>query len=65
MDYLGLEVHSRVAVTAEHHNPRWRKPDRDRPGGNFFDNGLADADGADPKASLHWYHDVISRRGLV
>jgi hypothetical protein len=30
-----------------------------------FDNGLADADGADPKASLHWYHDVISRRGLV
>ncbi|MGV3490159.1 MAG: GH1 family beta-glucosidase [Devosia sp.] len=40
IDYLGLNVYSRVVVSAEHYNPRWWVADDKHPGGNFLDNGM-------------------------
>jgi beta-glucosidase len=40
IDYLGLNVYSRVVVSAEHYNPRWWVADEKHPGGNFLDNGM-------------------------
>lgn len=40
VDYLGLNVYSRVVVSAEHYNPRWWVADDKHPGGNFLDNGM-------------------------
>lgn len=40
LDYLGLNVYSRVVVSAAHHNPQWWTPGDGHPGGNFLDNGM-------------------------
>lgn len=40
IDYLGLNVYSRVVVSAEHYNPKWWVADDKHPGGNFLDNGM-------------------------
>ncbi|MFG2941215.1 GH1 family beta-glucosidase [Streptomyces sp. NPDC048282] len=40
VDYLGLNVYSRVVVSAEHYNPHWWETTDNHPGGNFLDNGL-------------------------
>ncbi|RYG98474.1 MAG: glycosyl hydrolase family protein, partial [Alphaproteobacteria bacterium] len=40
IDYLGLNVYSRVVVSAEHYNPKWWVADEKHPGGNFLDNGM-------------------------
>jgi beta-glucosidase len=40
IDYLGLNVYSRVVVSAEHDNPRWWVASEAHPGGNFLDNGM-------------------------
>ena len=40
IDYLGLNVYSRVVVSAEHYNPKWWVADEWHPGGNFLDNGM-------------------------
>ncbi len=40
IDYLGLNVYSRVVVSAEHYNPKWWIADDKHPGGNFLDNGM-------------------------
>lgn len=40
IDYLGLNVYSRVVVSAEHYNPKWWVADDRQPGGNFLDNGM-------------------------
>jgi len=40
IDYLGLNVYSRVVVSAEHYNPRWWEASDAHPGGNFLANGM-------------------------
>ncbi|MGP3968345.1 GH1 family beta-glucosidase [Streptomyces sp. 6N223] len=40
VDFLGLNVYSRVVVSAENDNPIWWESDSNRLGGNFLDNGL-------------------------
>ncbi len=40
IDYLGLNVYSRVVVSAENYNPKWWVADDSHPGGNFLDNGM-------------------------
>ncbi|MFF4028806.1 GH1 family beta-glucosidase [Streptomyces sviceus] len=40
VDFLGLNVYSRVVVSAENYNPVWWESDGSRPGGNFLDSGL-------------------------
>ncbi len=40
IDYLGLNVYSRVVVSAEYYNPKWWVADEKHPGGNFLDNGM-------------------------
>ncbi len=40
IDYLGLNVYSRVVVSAAHYNPKWWVADDSHPGGNFLDNGM-------------------------
>lgn len=40
IDFLGLNVYSRVVVSAEHYNPKWWVADDKHPGGNFLDNGM-------------------------
>ncbi|RSM43172.1 beta-glucosidase [Amycolatopsis balhimycina DSM 5908] len=40
VDFLGVNVYSRVVVSAENYNPIWWESDGGGPGGNFLDNGL-------------------------
>jgi beta-glucosidase len=40
VDFLGLNVYSRVVVSAENYNPNWWVPGTDHPGGNFLGNGM-------------------------
>lgn len=40
IDFLGLNVYSRVVVSAEHYNPKWWVAGDAHPGGNFLDNGM-------------------------
>jgi beta-glucosidase len=40
VDFLGINVYSRVVVSAENFNPIWWESDGSRLGGNFLDNGL-------------------------
>lgn len=40
IDFLGLNVYSRVVVSAEHYNPQWWVAGDAHPGGNFLDNGM-------------------------
>ena len=40
IDFLGLNVYSRVVVSAENYNPRWWVAGDAHPGGNFLDNGM-------------------------
>lgn len=40
IDFLGLNVYSRVVVSAENYNPLWWVADDSHPGGNFLDNGM-------------------------
>lgn len=39
VDYLGLNVYSRVVVSARDYKPYWWEVTSDHPGGNFLDNG--------------------------
>ncbi len=40
IDFLGLNVYSRVVVSAQNYNPRWWVAGDAHPGGNFLDNGM-------------------------
>ena len=40
IDFLGLNVYSRVVVSAENYNPLWWVASDTHPGGNFLDNGM-------------------------
>jgi len=40
MDFLGVNVYSRVVVSAENYNPRWWEASDVHPGGNFLTNGM-------------------------
>lgn len=40
LDFLGLNVYSRVVVSAENYNPQWWVAGDGHPGGNFLDNGM-------------------------
>ena len=40
VDFLGLNVYSRVVVSAENYNPLWWVASDAHPGGNFLDNGM-------------------------
>ncbi|MDR0416487.1 MAG: beta-glucosidase, partial [Propionibacteriaceae bacterium] len=40
IDFLGLNVYSRVVVDAANHNPLWWTAGDTRPGGNFLSNGM-------------------------
>ena len=40
MDYLGVNVYSRVVVDAEDYNPRWWEASSPHTGGNFLANGM-------------------------
>jgi len=40
IDFLGLNVYSRVVVSAENYNPQWWVAGDAHPGGNFLDNGM-------------------------
>ncbi|PZF83660.1 beta-glucosidase [Jiangella anatolica] len=40
VDYLGLNVYSRVVTSAEDDDPRWWVAGDGHPGGNFLDNGM-------------------------
>lgn len=40
IDYLGLNVYSRVVVSAENYNPEWWVAGEVLPGGNFLTNGM-------------------------
>ena len=40
IDFLGLNVYSRVVVSAENYNPQWWVAGDTHPGGNFLDNGM-------------------------
>jgi beta-glucosidase len=40
IDFLGLNVYSRVIVDAENYNPQWWVANDAHPGGNFLDNGM-------------------------
>ncbi|MER3387812.1 MAG: GH1 family beta-glucosidase [Microcella pacifica] len=40
LDFLGLNVYSRVVVSAENYNPQWWVAGDSHPGGNFLDNGM-------------------------
>lgn len=40
VDFLGLNVYSRVVVSAEKYNPKWWIAGDAHPGGNFLDNGM-------------------------
>ncbi|GAA1974517.1 GH1 family beta-glucosidase [Microbacterium pumilum] len=40
IDFLGLNVYSRVVVSAEDYNPRWWEAADSHPGGNYLTNGM-------------------------
>jgi beta-glucosidase len=40
IDYLGLNVYSRVVVDAREYNPQWWVASQSHPGGNFLANGM-------------------------
>lgn len=40
IDYLGLNVYSRVLVDSRSYNPQWWVASQQHPGGNFLDNGM-------------------------
>ncbi len=40
IDFLGLNVYSRVVVSSDNYNPKWWVAGDAHPGGNFLDNGM-------------------------
>jgi len=40
LDYLGLNVYSRVRIDSTNYNPEWWTSATQHPGGNFLDNGM-------------------------